>query len=478
VKSEGYGGLDAPAPRGRIEAGTVARVVLCLIALVVTIFFFQRSYDDAFITYRYARNLAVGNGFVYNVGERYFGLTCPLYGLILGVIGWIFGPAQIPPISGIISGISIGATAWAILRMAERHRARALGFLAGLLYLGSPHIHTFFGSEMLPQIAAIAWALDALDDRRYARATVLGCLAALLRPDGLALLPVILAVYIYRERRAPWQLAGLAIALLAPAALVTYLYFGHVLPLTVGTKMIQGAVGVKYVPGAIAFLRSALKEPGLKIAGPVVLLLAAGGLLALRSYRWLLPALAWVVLHQLGYVAIGAAFYPWYMFPALFGLALLAALGAYKLAELVPPRGRALALAPLVAIVAFACIKRDSAILTSPDIRRDRYITLGKYLHDHTRPDQSFAAQEIGWLGWYSDRPLMDMCGLVTHRDRSDFFAMFRQYKPDIVLADRHIGAQYAKWMTSQPWFAEHYKEQGEFRYGPWEPITLYVPSA
>ena len=38
---------------------------------------FALDTDDAYITYRYARNLADGAGFVYNPGERVLGTTPP-----------------------------------------------------------------------------------------------------------------------------------------------------------------------------------------------------------------------------------------------------------------------------------------------------------------------------------------------------------------------------------------------------------------
>src|SRR5262245_35309826 len=37
--------------------------------------------EDAYITFRYARNLALGNGLVYNPGEKVFGFTSPLWTL-------------------------------------------------------------------------------------------------------------------------------------------------------------------------------------------------------------------------------------------------------------------------------------------------------------------------------------------------------------------------------------------------------------
>jgi hypothetical protein len=35
--------------------------------------------DDAFIIYRYVDNIAAGHGPVYNLGQRVFGASCPLY---------------------------------------------------------------------------------------------------------------------------------------------------------------------------------------------------------------------------------------------------------------------------------------------------------------------------------------------------------------------------------------------------------------
>ena len=40
-----------------------------------------RTIDDSYITFRYARNLLAGEGFVYNPGVRLMGTTTPLYTL-------------------------------------------------------------------------------------------------------------------------------------------------------------------------------------------------------------------------------------------------------------------------------------------------------------------------------------------------------------------------------------------------------------
>ena len=41
------------------------------------------SYDDAFVTYRYADNLAAGRGLVFNPGEPVLGTTAPGWAVVL-----------------------------------------------------------------------------------------------------------------------------------------------------------------------------------------------------------------------------------------------------------------------------------------------------------------------------------------------------------------------------------------------------------
>jgi len=43
-------------------------------------------YDDAYITYRYSKNLSTGDGLTYNNGEKVLGTTCPLYSILISII--------------------------------------------------------------------------------------------------------------------------------------------------------------------------------------------------------------------------------------------------------------------------------------------------------------------------------------------------------------------------------------------------------
>lgn len=77
-----------------------------LIFLIHTMFYVGWCMDDPFITFRYARNLAEGNGIVFNVGERVDGYSNFLYVLIFALIIKLrLDPVRISLIFGLISGI-------------------------------------------------------------------------------------------------------------------------------------------------------------------------------------------------------------------------------------------------------------------------------------------------------------------------------------------------------------------------------------
>ena len=62
-----------------------AILVVCLI-LIAHIVYMSFVCDDAFISFRYAQNLAQGHGLVFNLGERVEGYTNFLWTLLLGLI--------------------------------------------------------------------------------------------------------------------------------------------------------------------------------------------------------------------------------------------------------------------------------------------------------------------------------------------------------------------------------------------------------
>src|SRR6185369_504182 len=88
--------------RGKDGEADWTFVGLTVLLVAGRIIFYKMTWfttDDAFITYRYGRNIASGLGFVFNAGEHVQGTSSPLYTMWLAALGAIFGTSTIPMLS-------------------------------------------------------------------------------------------------------------------------------------------------------------------------------------------------------------------------------------------------------------------------------------------------------------------------------------------------------------------------------------------
>jgi len=79
--------------KNTLLAISIGIFVLAILARIIP---GPRTIDDAFITYRYVRNILAGIGFVYNPGEQVLGTTTPLYTLLLTAFGYFVGGQNAP----------------------------------------------------------------------------------------------------------------------------------------------------------------------------------------------------------------------------------------------------------------------------------------------------------------------------------------------------------------------------------------------
>ena len=150
-------------------------------------------FDDPFITYRFAENLAAGRGFNFNPGEVGALLTTsPLYALLLAVFR-VLG-FDIPTVSYTISVAALLAGALLLRRIA--------GNIAGLAYLLMPLLWLTVGFETPVFLALVLGAFVLMDEaqcssnalllRRWVVAGALFGLALGLRGD--AAIPLLIAM--------------------------------------------------------------------------------------------------------------------------------------------------------------------------------------------------------------------------------------------------------------------------------------------
>jgi arabinofuranosyltransferase len=322
---DGTGSESRGPERSALTEGLSARLPWLLLAVSLALFAWEmRSVppqaDDAFISYRYARNLVEGQGLVYNPGERVEGYTNLLWTLSLA------GGLKLGLRAEVAAHLLSLLSGWAALLFAlvyaraglPRSRAWLAGF-APLLLLCSPSFAVWSSSGMETPLfaAALTAALAADARRRPGWLTSALALATLTRPEGALAAAVLYAFHLHRGRgdlrRALGPLLIYACLLLA-ITFFRLLYYDAWLPNTFHAKA-----------GGLPLRSGALYLAGSLLSGPIILLAAALPAAARRAGE-IRPAAALLLAFSLYIVCIGGdAFNQWRFFlpllPALIGLA-------------------------------------------------------------------------------------------------------------------------------------------------------------
>lgn len=239
-------------------------LALCLLPLAILAFTPIPIIDDAFITYRYAYHLAVGDGLVFNPGERVEGSTSLLWTVLLAlpiaqgwpVERWVVG-------SGLVFALLAALTTWRIGRQLGLPSLAAFVAPAILGCLPGYWLVATNGMEGGLTTLLVAVLLLYTATRRPALAGLCGGLLFLARPDSVIALPVC-ALYMLVQPGGAWRR-------IAPRRMVVFLipwlafvgattlwrlgYYGAWLPNTVTAKSPPALTVAHLGPNALGGLR-------------------------------------------------------------------------------------------------------------------------------------------------------------------------------------------------------------------------------
>lgn len=429
--------------------------------------------DDCYITYRYARNLAQGDGFVFNPGERVFGSTDPGLGLLLGALHAVTR-VPVPLIGAAVFTLSLVGVA-SILLLEGRRRGYLLETaLGGTLLVTSSYFWSNQGAAA-PLAILLLLLASLLSTRSTVAAGILAGSAVWVRPDaGLGV--VLLALILSERKRIPWRFLWAAGCVVAAGIGLAWLYYGHPLPNTLGAKTDMAAATPNSWSGWRFWLR-AFGPIGRHFGGewPAVLVAALAGCWPFARKTGTSGRL--IVLFGLAIAAVypllGVPFFSWYILPCLlmaaYGLAFFAGAAGDGLARRVPSlRGfRHAAVIGIFGALAFTTFWTSRAYFQgftpAPYLRS--YRRGAEWIKAHSEPGASIAYVEIGVIGYYSERPVLDLMGLVTPWARpyvvqGDILGAFRAKPTELVLF--HTRGRMAPIVGSR-WFKRRYREVMRF---------------
>jgi hypothetical protein len=402
--------------------------------------------DDAFITFRYARHLAAGLGFVWNPGESPVeGFTSPLHLLLLSLadrLGLDLLRASL--VLGIVAVVAAVAATGALAREVTGGRSGSTALGALLAAIATPlswwakcGLETTLAAAILP-LAMAVWA----GERRTAggggaKSSLLFLLALLARPESAVAILLAVAFDLasatgrtgfssaLRDTIRRWSPLVVGIVVVEGARLGI---FGELLPNTFHAKEPAGLDAL--AAGATDVAKS------LRGLGGVGLLLAAASPLLLRSVSAapLLVALGSTALFALHVVRVGGDYlgtgrYLVPVLPALLAAMVAGAVGAFDLLRDFSRRRRT-----LVATLAGAALVLPLLSGSVRALARDRvdplhvgalegvstydsdFASIGRALRRAVPPSQKVGVIAAGATSFYSERPVLDLLGLNDRR--------------------------------------------------------------
>ena len=463
--------------------------MLAAAILIGSFFRYPLITDDPYITYRYARNLVNGVGFVYNAGERVLSTTTPLYALLLALFGFL--RAEIPTMGYWLSVASLGVAAFLLYRMAASVEKMWGGVVAGALLLVSPTLLMTFGLETNFYLMLGLAALTAYLAKRVTLAFALCALLTLTRNDGVILAGILALDYVWqnqsiiRKSEIKNQKSKIFVpflvylGILLPWLVFSAFYFGSPFPFTLAAKIAQTQSGL-WDTFAVGLLKWA-RDNALWLA-PLFVFALIGIAWAARAKSRALFLLAWAVLHLAAYSLLGVAFYPWYVAPLIPALCFFAGIGVAQIGELRFLRqNNFLKYGAMILCGAFlfGMTLRASmdAGMTKPSPKVQAYQRAAEWLAQNTRADASVDALEVGIIGYFDERRTIDFVGLVdpqrvpylrvqkfadgVRRAHADFVVMI---PPDT-------------WLPNDVWFKDAYRAVEKIRvpgfYGN-KPLVIY----
>ena len=434
----------------------VALVVVIIVALIAHVLPSPRTIDDAFITFRYSRNIVSGEGFVYNPGVRTLGTTTPLYTLLMAGMSLLAGGQDFPWYALTINALAAAATAALLFLLLKRvTNSLWLGTLIGLLWDISPTSVTFAVGGM-EKAVNILWLVGAtyffITDRPVWMGVFIG-LAFLTRIDSVLWFGPLL-LYQFGEKLLAWRrgdtptnagLSGLipwhtwlaAVLVTAPWLLFAWAYFGSPVPNSLSAKSVAYIMpsGSAFMTFFRAYIVPFSESQLLGGTGVMVilifylLLLIAGILWMVRHYPRLLPLIIYPWLYLIVFSVMNPLIFRWYLAPPLPALMMTLLIGLWRIVEALRSKSRIPALVVAGAVSLLWISTSLFGWKLQPDHGPQRpapemawhqielyYEQIGRRLRDDygVTAETRVGSADIGAIGYFSGATIVDTVGLVT----------------------------------------------------------------
>ena len=392
--------------------------------------------DDTYIHMQYARNLAEAGELSFNRGDPSYGATSPLWVGILALVHLAGGDLATwcRVFSWVAGALSIALIYLFVMKLDGRRlvAGAAAAVLASEAWLLRWSATGMESSLALLMVLACLFAA-VTSTRSAGRSVLFGLLlfsACLVRPEAGLMVPAAVISFAVAERATPLRKRFLWLlvftVLMTGWLLLIRLHTGTFLPLTAGAKQGRPAFGTGMLVSALI---------SLKIIGATLLFPAAaaavffaagifrdrrllegvsglsrGGLLLLLLWVFLLPAV---------YVIFDFHVLSRYLLPVIPAIVAVGIAGAARLLRNARPKTMQKVIVLIAAATMLQSLVFYFKVVVSPTREFSKgldevLVPMGRWLADNSPPGSVVASPDIGAIGYFSEREVLDLGGLVT----------------------------------------------------------------
>ncbi len=411
-------------------------VVAIFLAMTVYLISYtgNSSIDDAYIFYRYADNLASGDGLVYNPGgARVEGFSSFTWTMVLAGASLLRLPLDI---TSRLLGIIFGVCSILLTYKITKHLLKESypGSLAALVIALNPAFVIWVSTSgmdnalFITLILATTYCLvKGLDKVSY----ILAALVAITRPEGLVMLlfaiPYSIIVRKINIRRVA-GLIGLYAALFLPFIIFRLLYFGYPLPNTFYAK-VSILNPTTFVLGWMYIYR--FMRVHILFVIPIII----GCIFVRRRKPLLIAGLAALLLVTT--IFSGGDHFTLFR-RAINALPLIAILSVYYLIRILQRIGvKHIPILAVGAVLLAVGYTATPLALAASQSRIDHIIVeegkfIGEYVRENTPNYDIIAVGCSGALPYFADREVVDVLGLndkeIAHAEKDKLFSIYTNH--------------------------------------------------
>jgi hypothetical protein len=411
--------------------------------------------DDAYITFRYAENVAAGNGFVFNQGSHIYGTSTPGLTLLLAV--WVAMGGESLTGAILIDAVAVALALlflwWIFDYYKIANRNRVIVFIL-LIWSDKMIANTMEGMEIAIVLLCMAASFYFLIVRKNPALSGVVCAFMLwVRIDSAPWIVTMVMALFWSKLSIKEVLVFSGISALAyfPWLVFSYFYFGSIIPHTITAKRVAYGVNIspwwdrfqvlfKWLSPFTPYKHEALAV----ILAFVTLSFAAYAVYKNRNILFFQILAMYFIIEGAALISLNMTIERRYFMPLLFVTLILCGIGINRLLTEIASKYYLLLNFTLIGVYTTSAFYFSAPYLyhlrEHQKYAYGSHIKMGQWIAENTPPDSTVFLEPLGYTGYYGDRYMLDSVGLVTpvviglKQAGMDQYDMANALRPDYVV--------------------------------------------